>query len=145
MGVVAPTLEYIFVDEIEEDAAADSELRALSTAWLEGEFHRVYDQYYDIQSLEISNWHEKGNEATFFYKMTWLNWNRDPDTVEYVRTAKENGSPHYEKLYQEYLGLHEANYEFKIVLEADELKLYSNVSPKGTQWEPTKVDDYVMR
>ena len=124
---------------------AVSELRALTETWLEGEFHRVYDQYYDIQSLEISNWHEDGNEATFFYKMTWLNYNRDPDTVDYIKKAKENNSPNYEKIYQEYLGEHEANFEFKIVLEGDELVLYSNVSPKGVNWEPTKVDDYVMR
>ena len=35
-----------------------------TTQYLEQEFHRVFDPYYDIQSLTISNWEENGNEAT---------------------------------------------------------------------------------
>ncbi|MBQ7986393.1 MAG: hypothetical protein IJ304_03905 [Clostridia bacterium] len=115
-----------------------------TTAFLEQEFHRVYDPYYDIQSLTISNWEENGNEATFFYKMTYIYYNRDPDTVEYIQKAKEKGQEQYKILYDDYLKEHEANYQFKVVLNGDTIDLYSNIAPKGVEWVPTKIDDYIM-
>ena len=115
-----------------------------TSEYLKHEFYRVYEHYYDIQSLTISNWQENGNEATFFYKMTYLNYNREPDTVEYIQEAKKRGQEEYETLYNDYLALKESNYQFKVVLKGDSLELYSNVAPKGTEWVPTKIDDYIM-
>ena len=112
--------------------------------FLEKEFHRVFDSHYDIKSLTISNWNEDGSQATFFYKMTHTYYNRDPDTVDYIKKAKESGSPNYEKMYEDYLAEKEMNFEFKVILNGSDLMLYSNVSPKGIEWEPVKIDDYIL-
>ena len=112
--------------------------------FLEAEYHRVFDPYYDIKSLTISNWQQNGNEATFFYQMTHTYYNKDPDTVDYIKKAKEEDKERYEKLYNDYLAEKEANAEYKVVLNGDNLELYSNVSPKGIEWQPVKIDDYIL-
>lgn len=114
--------------------------------FLESEMHRVFDPYYDITSLEISNWNSNGTEATFFYKMKHVYYNRDPDKAEYIRKAKESGNPNYKKMYDEYLEEKEANFEFLVkVSPSGELLLYSNVSPVGEPvWDRTEIDDYVL-
>ena len=122
------------------------ELQVKTAAWLEQEFHRVYDPYYDVQELMISNWKESGKEATFYYTMTWLNYNRDPDTVPYIQEAKTKSQSSYETLYQDYLALKTGNYSFKIVWEGDTPTLYTDVSLKGDpEWERTEVQDFVLR
>ncbi|MBQ2695935.1 MAG: hypothetical protein IJF61_01380 [Clostridia bacterium] len=120
-----------------------SQLYQKTSEYLKQEFYRVYKQYYDIQSLTISNWQESGNEATFHYNMTYLYYNRDPDKLAYIQEAKKQGHEKYETLYNDYLALKQANHEFKVVLNGDTLELYSNVAPKGTEWVPIKIDDYV--
>ena len=121
-----------------------SDLYNDASKYLENEFHRVYDPYYDIQNLIISNWQENGNEATFFYKMTFLYYNKDPDKAEYIQEAKKRSQKEYEVLYKDYLALKEANHQFKVIKNGDNLELYSNISPNGTEWAPIKIDDYVM-
>ncbi len=120
-----------------------SDLYNRARMFMEREYHRVYDPYYDIQTLTISDWNESGNEATFWYKMTYLNYNRDPDKAEYIQEAKKRGQKEYETLYRDYLALKEGNNQFKIVSNGDELKLYYNASPKGTEWQPVKIDDFI--
>ena len=112
--------------------------------FLEQEYHRVFDPYYDIKSLTISNWEQNGNEATFHYKMTHTYYNKDPDTVDYIKKAKEENTERYEKLYNDYLAEKEANAEYKVILNGDNIELYSNVSPKGIEWQPVKIDDYIL-
>lgn len=123
------------------------EFQIKTAAWLEQEFHRVYDPYYDLQELIISDWDQaSGSEATFHYKMTWLNYNRDPDTVAYVTDAKKQSQSTYETLYNDYLALKEGNYSFKIVWEGDTPTLYTDVSVKdGPEWELTAVQNFVVR
>ena len=136
--------QRFFVNLLSNPEIQQSNLYAKTKEFLEKEFRRVYTQYYDIQNLTISDWQENGNEATFFYKMTFLNYNRDPDKAEYIQEAKKRSQKEYETLYKDYLALKEANYEFKVVLNGGEIELYSNVSPKGTEWAPIKIDDYVL-
>ncbi len=112
--------------------------------FLWGEFHRVFDPYYDVQGLTISNWQENGNEATFNYNMTYIYYNRDPDKVEYIRQAKAEDEERYKKMYADYLAPKEMNCQFKIVLHDEEIELYANVSPTGTKWERRNIADYVM-
>ncbi|MBO5020882.1 MAG: hypothetical protein J6D52_09490 [Clostridia bacterium] len=136
--------QKFFVNLLSNPESQQSNLYTKTKEFLEKEFRRVYTQYYDIQNLTISDWQENGNEATFFYKMTFLNYNRDPDKAEYIQEAKKRSQKEYETLYKDYLALKEANYEFKVVLNGGEIELYSNVSPKGTEWAPIKIDDYVV-
>ncbi len=126
--------------------AVKNSLYDKTAAWLEQEFHRVYDPYYDIQELVISNWQESGKEASFHYTMTWLNYNRDPDTVPYIQEAKTKSQSSYETLYQDYLALKTGNYSFKIVWEGDTPTLYSDVSVKGEpEWEEISIEDYLLQ
>ncbi len=121
------------------------EFQIKTAAWLEQEFHRVYDPWYDIQSLTISDWQESGNEAIFHYKKEYLYYNRDPDIVPYILEAKARSQSSYERLYQDYLALKESNYSFKIVWNGDKPTLFSDVSVKGVpEWQPIKIDDYIL-
>ncbi len=120
-----------------------TELYKKTEAFLEKEFHKVYDPYYDIQGLTISGWTENGNEAMFWYKMSFLNYNRDPDKAEYIQEAKKRSEKEYKTLYKDYLALKEGNYQFKVADNGKELVLYSNQAPKGTDWQPVEIDDYI--
>ncbi len=128
---------------IMEEPEEKSELYKKTKAFLENEYHRVYDPYYDIQTLAISGWEESGNEATFWYQMQYLNYNRDPDKAEYIQEAKKRSQKEYETLYKDYLAMKESNNQFKIVDNGKELLLYSNDAPKGAEWVPRKIDDYI--
>lgn len=128
-----------------EESADKSALYQKTEEYLKTEFDRVYRPYYDIQSLTISNWNESGDEATFFYNMTYLYYNRDPDKAEYIKEAKQRSQEEYEILYRDYLALKESNYEFKIVYHGDRPELYYNVAPKGVEWAGTTVDDFILQ
>ena len=121
-----------------------SDLYHRTDEFLQKEFHRVHDSLYDIQHLTISNWEENGNEATFWYQMTYLYYNRDPDLAEYIREAKERSEEEYRVLYDDYLALKESNYQFKIVQSENGLDLYSNNAPRGEEWIPVQIDDFVL-
>lgn len=74
--------------------------------YLKSEFQRVYTPYYEIINLEISDWNENdsGDEATFFYTMTFKNYYKDPETVDYIKNSKETMDlESYEKLKEDYL------------------------------------------
>ena len=103
----------------------------------------MYDRYYDIQSLTISRWVEAENEATFNYNMTFLYYNRNPDTVDYIIKAKQEDPERYKMMYDDYLAPKQVNYQFKTVLKDGGPELYFNVSPTGTEWVKTAVDDFV--
>ena len=115
-------LEALF-HQAQESSVVSSDLYNRTVEFLEQEFHRVYDPHYDIQSLTVSNWNEHGNESTFFYTMAFSYYGKVPEVNA---------------------GVHEVNYEFKIVLNDGNLELYANVSPKDVVWEPIKIDDYVL-
>lgn len=126
------------------DTAMQSDLFRKTEAYLSEEFHRVYDPYYEILDLAIFDWTENGSEATFRYRKTYQHWNRDPDTVDFILAAKEEDPLRYEMMYRDYLAPKESNFFFKIVMEGDQIRLYSNVSPTGVEWEPREISDYIL-
>lgn len=110
----------------------------------------TFSPYYELLDFQISNYEENivdGNtEATFFYKIIEKNYDKDPDTVGYIKEAKESGDKNYQQLYDEYLKPRESNFDLKIVIDKDDnITLYSNVSPKGIKWEETKMTDYIIK
>ena len=132
------------VSNIDNENNVSANLYEQTEEYLKKEFNRVYTPYYEIVSLDISNWNENYNEATFYYTMTFKNYYKDPDTVDYIKDAKEKGDmKSYEILKKEYLEPKEASYEFKIIIENNEIELYSNVAPKGERWEAIMIDEYV--
>ncbi|MBE6570940.1 MAG: hypothetical protein E7656_01670 [Ruminococcaceae bacterium] len=140
--------QAVLENRVHQLEVSPTELYMLTQSYLEKEFEKVFSPYYDITSLVISGWDESsdGNEATFLYTMRHLNYNRDPDTVDYIKKAKENATPErYQALYDDYLAEKQMNVQFKIVRDGGDLSLYTNVSPKGIQWEPTQVSDFIMQ
>lgn len=118
-------------------------------SYLEGECTEVFSQYYEILDFKISNYQEEevneNFEATFLYTMTYKNYDRDPDTVGYIKEAKQSNNSNYQQMYDEYLEPKEMNFEFKVVIDKnDTITLYSNVAPKGIEWEETKISDYIL-
>ncbi len=152
MESTKPENEVDLINEIVKKAQiniipdAKSKLYIKTAEYLEAEFVKTYRKYYDIQKLEILNWDENkdGNEATFFFKMTYQHYNRDPDTVDYIINKKETDYDSYLALYNDYLAQQESNYEFKVVLNNNEIELYNNISPKGYEWKPVKIQDFII-
>ena len=130
------------------DESAASGYRVMITDYMEQEMYRVFSPYYEVLSLEISNYveteTENGAEATFFCTLTAKNYDRDPDTVQYIIDARERGARYYEQLKAEYLAPQEMNFEFKAVVEGENITLYTNIDPKGIQWGECKVDDFII-
>lgn len=135
--------KWVLRSDISYDFSVDT-LYAKTVLYLAQEFYRVYSPYYEILNLQISDWQQTDNEATFFYTMTHKNFDKDPDTVGYIREAKERNLAGYEQLKREYLEPKEANYEFKVVLEGEELALYHNASPRDINWQPVRIDDFIL-
>lgn len=120
------------------------------SAYLEEESKNVFSPYYELLGFEISDYQEEivnGNvEAIFNYKLITKNYDRDPDTVEYIKEAKERGDKYYQTYYDEYLQPQENNFYFKAVIdENDVITLYHNSSPHGIEWKEVKMSDYIIK
>ena len=122
-----------------------SELYEETKEYLMSEFFRVYSPIYEILDLYISGWEQKdNNEAEFFYTMIDKNYDKDPDTVEYIKKAKEEGSIHYETYKREYLMPKEGNYLFKVRKTDGELKIRTHIGGKSNIWTDVDFDDYII-
>lgn len=130
-----------------EQDAVGTELYEQTVAYLDQEFHRVYDPYYDIQDITLSQWTQEGDEASFLCTMTYLNYERDPEAVAWLQEKKADDASGYDILVQDYLSLHESNYNFKVVRTEDGLALYDDVSVSGgAQWRgPITLDEYIAQ
>lgn len=77
--------------------------------YVEKEFIESNKPYYDNNRLiklnimsESYNEESKKYDIAFSYTVEYSNYYKDPDTVEYIKEAKENGNKNYTKLYEEY-------------------------------------------
>ena len=86
-------------------------------------------------------------EAVFSYKLITKNYDRDPDTVEYIKEAKEKGDKYYQIYYDEYLKPQESNFYFKAVIdENDYITLYTrNVAIESEEWHQVEISDYIIK
>ena len=119
------------------------------SAYMEEECINVFSPYYELLDFKILDYQEEvvnGNvEAIFLYKLIHKNYDKDPDKVEYIKEAKERGDSNYQQLYDEYLQPKEMNFQLKAVIDENDLiTLYSNISPKGTEWEEVKMSDFII-
>lgn len=86
------------------------------------EFRRVYSPFYEVLGLQVSEWKENGNEAEFYFIITYRE--------KYVKKAKE---PRLEK---------EKGYYLKTVLNKYEnMEIYY----KQQDWEKVSVDDLIEK
>ena len=113
------------------------------------ETKETFSQYYELLGCKIENYKEEiGNDvcdAIFDYKIYYKNYDIDPDTVPYIKEAKENKDPNYNTYYKEYLKKQEMNISIRALKYPDEIILYTNISPKGESvWEEFQMEDLVI-
>jgi len=117
---------------------------------LEEECRKAFSPYYELLEFIITDYKEEvvnGNiEAEFLYTVIYKNYDRDPDTIDYIKEAKESKNINYQKMYDEYLQPKEMNFHLKTVTgENGNITLYSNISPVGIEWEETKMTDFIIK
>ncbi|MGG1157925.1 hypothetical protein ABE237_11610 [Brevibacillus formosus] len=118
--------------------------------YLQEESTKAFSPYYELLEFTLSDYEEKNVdgkvEATFGYQVKYKNFEKDPDTVDYIKAAKEKNDPNYQQLYDEYLQPKDMSFHLKAVVEdADTITLYTNVSPKGIQWEKAVMSDFILK
>jgi len=133
--------------ENEKSAAASNEDKI--SAYLKEKSIDAFSLYYELLDFIISDYQEKmveGNvEAIFSYTIIHKNYDRDPDTVQYIKEAKERGDKHYQAYYDEYLKPKSMNFYLKAVIdEYNTITLYSKNPAIETDWEETEMSDFVI-
>lgn len=118
-------------------------------AYMQRHYTDVYSPYYDHTIVNrLSGYEETVDEetevftATFIMNTSHMNYYKDPDSVEYIKKAKESGNEEYYKtLYREYNQLKDGICELKLTADLKNGKiveksiiLYNNTSPKGVEW-----------
>ncbi len=121
--------------------------------YLSKEFQRVYSKYYEILSLDMGMYSESENnkgekESVFVYTMTYKNFDKDPDTVGYIKEAKEKGDINYKKLKEEYLEPKKNNYVFKVIVnKSEEFTLFTQdmLNNEEEKWVEVKIEDFIVQ
>jgi len=84
------------------------------SSYLQDESINVFSPYYELLDFIISDYKEeivdRNVETIFNYTVIHKNYDKDPDTVEYIKEAKELGDSNYQQLYNEYLQPKEMNF-----------------------------------
>lgn len=119
-------------------------------SYLMEESKRVFSPYYELQNYTLSDYKEETIdgivEATFSYTINYKNYDRDPDTVKYIKDAKESGSKHYQQLYDEYLQTKEMNFYFKVKMDkSGGMTLYTSNPAINEEWEEVQMSDYIIK
>ncbi|WP_422659848.1 M56 family metallopeptidase [Paenibacillus sp. EC2-1] len=120
------------------------------SSYLMVESKRVFSPYYELQNFIISDYKEETidgiMEATFTYTINYKNYDKDPDTVKYIKDAKESGSKHYQQLYDEYLETKEMNFYFKVKMDKDGgMTLFSADPAIKDSWDEVKMSDFIIK
>lgn len=159
-GMWIPESEILY--DLAYDSGASSGHYETVKAYMQKHYTAVYSKYYDNTIVnKLSNYKETFDEqtgrieATFSMNASHMNYYKDPDTVEYIKKAKESGDEnYYQTLYREYNQLHDGNYE--LMLKADlkdgkiiekSVALYSDVAAKGApEWVELKngLKDFII-
>ena len=118
--------------------------------YLKEKSENVLSSHYELLGFEIANYDEKiladTVESVFNYTINYKNFDKDPNTVEYIKKAKESGDPYYQTYYDEYLEPKELNIELKAVINKDgEISLYTDNNPHSErEWVIFKMSDIVL-
>lgn len=122
------------------------------STYLEEECRNAFSPYYEVISCNIISYEETiiddGIEAIIDYQMINKNYDRDPDTVTYIKEAKENNDPNYQTYYDEYLLPQETNFpKIKVLLKKDDsIELFLDESPHGEgQWSSFQFSDFIIK
>lgn len=147
------------VDELTVDTTIEDEKNNITdltyydmvSDYLQKEAESAFSPYYELLDFKIKNYNETvvgdNIEVLLDYTIIHKNYDKDPDTVGYIKSAKENNSPNYETLYNDYLAPHDMNMEIKAVISKDnEITLYSDSDPTDERdWEKFKMQDCIIK
>ena len=120
------------------------------SAYLKENSINTFSPYYELLDFNISDYQEKvvdGKiEAIFSYTIVHKNYDRDPDTVQYIKEAKERGDKNYQTYYNEYLQSQNMNFFLKAVIdEYNTITLYSkNPAIESEEWHQVEMSDFVI-
>jgi hypothetical protein len=120
------------------------------SAYLKENSINTFSLYYELLDFNISDYQEKvvgGKiEAIFSYTIVHKNYDRDPDTVQYIKEAKERGDKNYQTYYDEYLQPQNMNFFLKAVIdEYNTITLYSkNPAIESEKWHQVEMSDFVI-
>ena len=119
--------------------------------YVEKEFIKSNIEYYDNNRLKSINIMSKTynsetdrHDISFSYTVEYSNYYKDPDTVDYIAKAKEEGSKNYAKLYEEYNAIQtgssgDRRLIFQIkngAIDETTLEIYASDAPVGTpEWK----------
>ena len=143
-------LKITNIDVVDNEAIVETEAYKKISKYMEEECKNVFSPYYELLDFKISDYEEeivgRNVEAVFHYKVIHKNYDKDPDTVQYIREAKERGDKNYQQLYDEYLQPKEMNFYLKARIDENaEITLYYNFSPHGIDWQETEMSDFIIK
>lgn len=117
----------------------------------------TFSAYYQVLGFEANNvrYTNTGGVAEVKFIMTLVtqSYYKDPDTVQYIKEAKEKGSDRYQQLYDEYNMPKTANVDLMATIEIgpggeikpDTIQIFSNASPHGEEYLPVSASDYIIK
>lgn len=143
-------LKITNIDVVDNEAIVETESYKKISGYMEEECKKVFSPYYELLDFKMSDYEEEivgGNvEAVFHYKVIHKNYDKDPDTVQYIKEAKERGDKNYRQLYDEYLQPQEMNFYLKARIDENgKITLYYNFSPHGIDWQEIEMSDFIIK
>ena len=154
-----PVKDIIY--DLSYDAENSGEHYDLIKSYMQKHFSEVYSPYYDNTRVnKLSGYSENYDENTgsieaeFVMNTSFMNYYKDPDTVEYIQKAKQSGDEEtYKTLYREYNQIKDGNYILKFTGKIKNNKiveksviLYSNDGLQNDNWVQLKdgLKDFIM-
>jgi len=119
--------------------------------YLHNESVDTFSIYYELLDFVISDYSEvitdKDSEILLNYTLVYKNFDKDPDTVNYIKAAKEKNDPNYTIYYKEYLQPKEMNFEIRIIADKDGiLSMYTDTDPTSNRnWTEFKMSDCILK
>ena len=138
------------------DENVPQKVREAVRATIVKEWTDTFGKYYQVLGFEANgvSYLEIGNvaEVKFLMSLVTQNFYKNPDTVEYIREAKENNLVSYQQLHEEYNLPKIGNVDLKATMlltpsgdvELGSIQIFSNVSPHGEEYFPVKADDFIF-
>lgn len=139
----------------EDDSELPEEYREVFSTHMINIFVPAYTPYYQMKGFKVSDLRyyedDTGIEFEFIFTMIHQNYYKDPDTVDYIKEAKENNSEYYQQMYDEYNQPQEGNFYLKFTaniingqIDENSIQVFTNISPVGVEYVPFNVEDYIL-
>lgn len=154
--IIDDEFDYKYIDGLISNSIKEKPLTIAASnedrisSYLKEKSINTFTLYYELIDFIISDYQEEmvdGNiEAIFSYTIVHKNYDRDPDTVQYIKEAKERGDKNYQTYYDEYLQPQDMNFYFKAVIDKNGgMTLYTkNPAIENDEWKEVEMSDFVI-